>query len=69
MPKSYRGTGTSLGYGLGVAIFGGTASFLLVWFHSIGLDWAFPIYVAVLSALSVIFYLIASRLNGIHLGK
>lgn len=69
MPKASRGAGTSLGYGLGVALFGGTASFLLVWFHSVGLDWAFPLYVAVLSALSVIFYLIASRINGIHIGK
>ncbi|MCW4459895.1 MFS transporter [Microbacterium sp. MPKO10] len=69
MPKSYRGAGTSLGYGLGVAIFGGTASFLLVWFQSIGLDWAFPVYVAALSALSVVFYLIARRVNGIHVGK
>ncbi|WP_167133387.1 MFS transporter [Paramicrobacterium chengjingii] len=69
MPKSYRGAGTSLGYGLGVAIFGGTASFLLVWFQSAGLDWAFPVYVAVLSALSVVFYLIARRINGIHVGK
>lgn len=69
MPKSHRGAGTSLGYGLGVALFGGTASYLLVWFNSIGLDWAFPLYVAVLSALSVIFYLIAIRINGIHVGK
>ncbi|WP_437583258.1 MFS transporter [Paramicrobacterium sp. CJ85] len=69
MHKSFRGAGTSLGYGLGVAIFGGTASFLLVWFQSIDLDWAFPVYVAVLSALSVVFYLIARRVNGIHVGK
>jgi MHS family alpha-ketoglutarate permease-like MFS transporter len=69
MPKIYRGAGTALGYGLGVAIFGGTASYLLVWFQSIGLDWAFPVYVGVLSALSVVLYLVARRVNGIHVGK
>jgi len=69
VPKGIRATGTSLGYGLGVAIFGGTASYLLVWFQSINVDWAFPVYVAVLSALSIVFYLLARRINGIHVGK
>ncbi|WP_194420876.1 MFS transporter [Microbacterium abyssi] len=69
MPKVYRGAGASLGYGLGVAIFGGTASYLLVWFQSLGLHWLFPSYVAVLCALSIVFYLVARRVNGIHLGK
>ncbi|WP_298861430.1 MFS transporter [uncultured Microbacterium sp.] len=69
MPKVYRGAGASLGYGLGVAIFGGTASFLLVWFQSIGLNWLFPAYVAALCAISVVLYLVARRVNGIHLGK
>lgn len=69
MPKVYRGAGASLGYGLGVAIFGGTASYLLVWFQSIGLHWLFPAYVAVLCALSIVLYLVARRVNGVHLGK
>lgn len=69
MPKHYRGGGTSLGYGLGVAIFGGTASYLLVLFNSIDIDWAFPTYVAVLSILSIVFYLIARRVNGTYVGK
>ncbi|SEB63665.1 MFS transporter, MHS family, alpha-ketoglutarate permease [Paramicrobacterium humi] len=69
MPKGIRATGTSLGYGIGVAVFGGTASYLLVWFQSIDVDWAFPVYVAVLSVLSIVFYLLARRVNGIHVGK
>ncbi len=69
MPKSFRGAGVALGYGIGVAIFGGTASYLLVWFQSMHADWIFPVYVAVLSILSVVFYLLARRVNGIFVGK
>lgn len=69
MPKVHRGTGAALGYGLGVAIFGGTASYLLLWFQSLGLYWLFPTYVAVLSAISVVLYVVARRVNGIHIGK
>jgi MFS transporter, MHS family, alpha-ketoglutarate permease len=69
MPKNIRGTGVALGYGIGVAIFGGTASYLLVWFQSLNLTWIFPVYVAVLSILSIVFYIAARRTNGIHVGK
>lgn len=69
MPKASRGAGVSLGYGIGVALFGGTASYLLVWLQSIGLSWIFPVYVAVLSALSVLLYLLARRRNGLFVGK
>ncbi|MET4621642.1 MHS family alpha-ketoglutarate permease-like MFS transporter [Arthrobacter sp. 2762] len=69
MPKNIRGTGVALGYGIGVALFGGTASYLLVWFQSLNLTWIFPVYVAVLSTLSIVFYLAARRSNGIFVGK
>ena len=39
MPKGCRGAGTALGYGLGVALFGGTASYLLVWLQSLNASW------------------------------
>lgn len=68
MPKACRGAGTSLGYGIGVALFGGTASFLLVWLQSLNAAWIFPVYVAVLSILSIIFYLLARRANGLFVG-
>lgn len=69
MPKSCRGAGVALGYGIGVALFGGTASYLLVWLQSVGASWIFPVYVAVLSLLSIIFYLLARRSNGLFVGK
>lgn len=69
MPKSCRGAGTALGYGIGVALFGGTASYLLVWLQSLNAAWMFPIYVAVLSLLSIIFYLLARQKNGIFIGR
>jgi MHS family alpha-ketoglutarate permease-like MFS transporter len=40
-----------------------------VWFQSLHADWIFPTYVAVLSALSVIFYVLARRSSGIFVGK
>lgn len=69
MPKNCRGAGTALGYGLGVALFGGTASYLLVWLQSENASWIFPVYVAVLSLLSIVFYLLARQKNGIFIGR
>lgn len=69
MPKSCRGAGTALGYGIGVALFGGTASYLLVWLQSLNAAWMFPVYVAVLSLLSIVFYLLARQKNGIFIGR
>ena len=69
MPKYCRATGVALGYGIAVALFGGTASYLLVWLQSQGLDWVFPVYVAVLSVISVVVYLAARRSSGTFVGK
>ncbi|MGY1703622.1 MFS transporter [Geodermatophilus sp. SYSU D00697] len=69
MPKYCRATGVALGYGVAVALFGGTASYLLVWLQQQGLDWVFPVYVAVLSLLSVATYLVARRRSGVFCGK
>ena len=64
MPKYCRATGVALGYGVAVALFGGTASYLLVWLQQQGISWMFPVYVAVLSAISVVLYLVARRTSG-----
>jgi len=64
MPKYCRATGVALGYGVAVALFGGTASYLLVWMQQQGISWMFPVYVAVLSAISVVLYLVARRTSG-----
>jgi MFS family permease len=69
MPKYCRATGVALGYGVAVALFGGTASYLLVWLQNAGLDWVFPVYVAVLSLLSVGTYQVARKRSGIFCGK
>lgn len=69
MPKNSRGTGVALGYGIGVALFGGTASYLLVWLQSLNLGWLFAVYIASLCLLSVVIYLAAKRKNGVHIGS
>jgi MFS transporter, MHS family, alpha-ketoglutarate permease len=69
LPQKIRGTAVGLGYGLGVAIFGGTASYLFVYLQSIGLGGVFPIYVATLCAISVVLYIVAKRRNGVFKGR
>jgi predicted MFS family arabinose efflux permease len=69
MPKYCRATGTGLGYGVAVALFGGTASYLLVWLESHHLLWVFPIYTAALSLISVVLYVAARRSSGTFAGE
>lgn len=69
MPKYCRATGVGLGYGIGVAVFGGTASYLLVWLNSHGAGWLFTVYVAALSAISVVLYVLARRHSGTFAGE
>ena len=69
MPKESRGAGTALGYGLGVAIFGGTAAYLVVWCASIHQTWLFSVYGAVLMIISIVLYVLARRINGLHIGR
>ncbi|MFS4091050.1 MFS transporter [Streptomyces sp. AF1A] len=67
MPQHSRGVGTGLGYAIGVALFGGTAPYLMQWLSPRGLYYTFPIYVAVLSAVSLVLYLLARRRGRIYL--
>ncbi|MGH3358198.1 MAG: MFS transporter [Nocardioidaceae bacterium] len=69
MPKYCRATGAGLGYGIAVAAFGGTASYLLVWLQQNDMLWAFPVYVAVLSLISVVLYILARRHSGTFAGE
>lgn len=69
LPQYCRGTAVGIGYGVGVALFGGTASYLFVWLQSVGLGNVFPIYVAVLCAISLVLYLLAKRRHGVFYGK
>lgn len=69
MPQACRATGVGLGYGIAVAVFGGTASYLLVWLQQLDLSWVFPAYVAVLSLISVVLYLRTRRIQGTYVGE
>lgn len=68
MPKGVRAAGCGLGYGVGVALFGGTASYLVVWLGSKGLSGVFPAYMAVLAAISIVLYLSARKREGVAYG-
>jgi MFS family permease len=69
MPKYCRASGTGLGYGVAVALFGGTASYFLVWLQSRDLLWVFPAYTAALSVISVVLYVLARRHSGTFAGE
>ncbi len=68
-PKGIRAAGGGLGYGIGVAAFGGTASYLVVWLSGQGLSQLFPAYMAVLAALSIVLYLWARKTEGVFVGE
>ncbi|WP_223066288.1 MFS transporter [Paenibacillus caui] len=56
-PTEVRAIGVGLPYGLTVAIFGGTAEFIALWFKSINLESLFYFYVAACIVISLIVYL------------
>ncbi|MDF2911752.1 MAG: transporter [Sporolactobacillus laevolacticus] len=55
-PTEIRALGVGLPYGLTVAIFGGTAEFVALWFKSIGIETLFFFYVAACIFVSLIVY-------------
>ncbi|ALC82597.1 MULTISPECIES: MFS transporter [Bacillus] len=55
-PTEIRALGVGLPYGLTVAIFGGTAEFIALWFKSIGIESLFFFYVSACIAISFIVY-------------
>jgi MHS family alpha-ketoglutarate permease-like MFS transporter len=66
VPAGSRVTAVGLGYALGVALFGGTASYLLVWLSSQNLYWVFPVYIATILLLGVALFLASVRRHGMH---
>ncbi|MVU81178.1 MFS transporter [Nocardia sp. ET3-3] len=48
-PTAVRSRGVAIPYGLGIAVFGGTAPLLDTWLHSIGLSQVFTIYALVMA--------------------
>ncbi|GED30536.1 MFS transporter [Brevibacillus centrosporus] len=55
-PTEIRALGVGFPYGVTVAIFGGTAEFIALWFKSIGVESLFYYYVAACVALSLVVY-------------
>ncbi|WP_283163423.1 MFS transporter [Sporolactobacillus mangiferae] len=55
-PTEIRALGVGLPYGLTVAIFGGTAEFVALWFKSIGIETLFFFYVAACIFISLLVY-------------
>lgn len=66
VPAGNRVTAVGLGYALGVALFGGTASYLLVWLTSLNLYWVFPVYIAAILLIGVVLFLVSVRRHGMH---
>lgn len=69
MPREIRTTGVALGYALGVSIFGGTSSYLLVWLRSNGDFWLFAVYGAIVALVSVVVYHLARSRGHVHVGR
>jgi MHS family alpha-ketoglutarate permease-like MFS transporter len=66
MPPECRTTGIAVGYGIGVSVFGGTASYLLIWFQQQQALWLFVAYGMVMAAISVLVYWWAMRRGEVH---
>jgi predicted MFS family arabinose efflux permease len=69
MPKGVRAAGCGLGYGIGVAAFGGTAPYLVVWLAKHGHRNLFPSYAAILAAVSIALYVWAKKKEGVTVGE
>jgi MFS transporter, MHS family, alpha-ketoglutarate permease len=68
-PQNIRGTAMGIGYGIGVALFGGTAPYLFVLLRTLDLGWAFPSYIAALCGVSVVCYARAKKRHGVFIGR
>ncbi|MFF1832365.1 MFS transporter [Paenarthrobacter sp. NPDC058040] len=69
MPPGCRTTGMAVAYGLGVALFGGTSSYILIWAQQQNMLWAFSVYASVLSLISIWLYSVAARRGHVHIGR
>lgn len=67
IPPECRTTGMAMAYGLGVAVFGGTSSYILVWAQQENMLWAFSTYAAALSVISIWIYSLAARKGHVHI--
>jgi MHS family alpha-ketoglutarate permease-like MFS transporter len=69
MPRNIRTTGVAVGYALGVSIFGGTSSYLLVWLQQQDRLWMFSVYGGVVCLLSVLVYWAAKKRGHVYVAN
>lgn len=67
-PTHVRATSVAFATSISVAVFGGTAPYLLTWFNQSGTGWGFWVWSAVLSSLAVIGGILVKETRGTDLG-
>ncbi|MET7534254.1 MFS transporter [Streptomyces goshikiensis] len=68
-PTHTRAAGVASATSVSVALFGGTAPYLMTWFDESGMAWGFWLWVGVLSALAIVGGLIVRETKGIDLAS
>jgi MHS family alpha-ketoglutarate permease-like MFS transporter len=68
VPAEGRTAGAGLAYSIGVALFGGTASYLFIWAQIHGFTLLFCIYGSVICLLSIVLYKLTLRRTGLYAG-
>ncbi|TNC29209.1 MFS transporter [Amycolatopsis alkalitolerans] len=63
-PTEVRASGVGVPYSVMVAIFGGTAPYVLTWLHAHQLDWLFSVYLVLLVAIGLITTLLTPETKG-----
>lgn len=67
-PTHTRAAGVAFATSVSVALFGGTAPYLMTWFDQSGIGWGFWVWVGVLSSLAILGGTLVRETKGIDLG-
>ncbi|UED84502.1 MFS transporter [Streptomyces profundus] len=67
-PTHTRAAGVAVATSVSVALFGGTAPYLMTWFDDNGVAWVFWIWVGLLSSMAIVGGMIVRETKGIDLG-
>lgn len=68
-PTKIRATSVAFATSVSVALFGGTAPYLMTWFNQNGMEWAFFVWIGVLSSLAIIGGLVVRETKGTDLSS
>lgn len=69
IPTQHRGLGVGFLSSLTASIFGGTAPFLNTWLTSIGMSWAYSLYIMFLGALTIVAAIMIRETRGVALSQ